>query len=145
MDFRKPSFFFGGGVDLFFLRYQYFRDIETESSGSKQQILLRHRLSLSKQIFLNMSLGLEYSDRRFNNYYYGVRPHEVIRSRPLYTPKGDWSPITGITAIMSINERWSSIIGLNYKILSAQVKNSPTVIKSTKVTSFLGISYRLTK
>jgi outer membrane protein len=92
---------------------------------------------------LNPSFGASYRNSNYNNYYYGVRSHEVTASRESYMPTGSWAYSLSNMTGYSFNDDWSLNFILSHTILGGQVDSSPTTKKDYETTAVLGFSYNV--
>ena len=83
------------------------------------------------KLTLTPAVGIAYADRRFNRYYYGIRPAESERSGlAAYRPKASVQPYAESAAEYRFARHWSAFAGGRVEQLAKTVKDSPMVEKS---------------
>lgn len=142
MDRRKDSWFFGGGMRIAFFNIEYKKDVQSRSEGSIINLGVSKRFMFGKWM-LNTGLGASYRSSSYNNYYYGVKSHEVTAQRELYQPKGSWAYKPNFMVNYSFNDSWNASFIMSHTILGNQVDNSPTTKKDTETAAILGVSYKV--
>ncbi|MDD0853435.1 MipA/OmpV family protein [Halobacteriovorax sp. GB3] len=141
MDRRKDSWFLGGGINILFLRLSFLKDVQSRSHGSLYSASLGHRIMIDKW-FLRPSLTMTYNNQKYNNYYYGVRPHEVSLERPEYTAHGAFSYTLSLLTNYSITDHWKVFSTVSHSILGSVVRNSPTTRTDRVNSFFLALFYQ---
>jgi outer membrane scaffolding protein for murein synthesis (MipA/OmpV family) len=126
MQPRHGSLFFGAGVKYLKFNLLYSKDISERSNGQKINMSYVETYTISNLFFTRSSIGIEYCDRKFANYYFGVNQNEVTNSRPEYHPSSYFSPSISFFPGYKYNEHLSFMTGISVKLLSSQVRNSPT-------------------
>lgn len=87
-------------------------------------------------------IGMRWSSKKQNDYYYGVSSSESRRSGfDRYEAGSSWSPYLELTTRYQINQSWSAFVSGNYTRLSNTVKDSPMVSKSFSTSAMIGASY----
>jgi len=91
---------------------------------------------------LQPALGVNWNDRKFNRYYYGISSGESARSGlRKYTPGDSWTPFAELNLNYSLTDNWNIYGGTRFTFLADEVKNSPMVAKGSLVTFWTGASY----
>jgi len=142
MDRRKDSWFAGFGLRAAFLSIEYKKDIQSRSKGSLMRFGLGKRLMLDK-LMVRAGVGATYSSAQFNNYYYGVRAHEVTNERSLYKADGSWGYDVNLANIYRLSDKWSTSLIIFHKLLGSVVDDSPTTRKDTETAVIYGLSYKV--
>ena len=88
------------------------------------------------------SLGLNYLDENFVDYYYGVRPDEATPERPAYLGNDALNVVLGVETFYPITERWVFFAGLRYEWLDSSITNSPIVEDDTRAGIFAAVTRR---
>ena len=87
-------------------------------------------------------VGVTWSSKNQNKYYYGVSDNESRRSGlDSYTPSDSWAPYVELSANYKINKDWNAFFMGRYIKLSDEVKDSPMVDKSYTGVLMTGVSY----
>ncbi|MGK9175075.1 MipA/OmpV family protein [Yokenella regensburgei] len=88
------------------------------------------------------AVGVNWSDRKFNRYYYGISSDEAARSgNTKYTPGDSWAPFAEFNIIYSLTEQWNIYGGSRYTFIPNEVSKSPMVAKDSLLTFWTGFSY----
>lgn len=88
-------------------------------------------------------VGVLWSSKNHNKYYFGVSSHESQRSGlSEYTPGDNWNPYIEFTANYKFNANWSTFFTGRMVVLSSEVKDSPMVSRSTTSAVATGVSYK---
>ena len=97
------------------------------------------RLSM---ISLVPTVGVQWTDVNYNDYYYGIDASEArasgLRS---YSPENSFSPYGGLAARMLLSENWSIFAGGQLMFLGSEIQDSPMVDKSAKYSLSGGFLY----
>ena len=126
MEPRHGSLFFGAGIKYLKFNLLVTKDINARSNGKKVNASYAETYTINNLFFTRSSIGLEYSDKKFANYYYGVNSTEATNSRPQYHPSSFITPSLSFFPGYKYNENLTFLTGLSVKLLSSQVRNSPT-------------------
>ena len=93
-------------------------------------------------VSLAPTVGVQWTDVNYNDYYYGVDASEArasgLRS---YSPESSFSPYGGLAARMLLNENWSIFASGQLMFLGSEIQDSPMVDKSTKYSLSGGFLY----
>jgi outer membrane protein len=87
--------------------------------------------------FANMSLiptlGVQWTDENYNDYYYGVSKGEAQASGlSHYSPQAALAPYGELTLRVGLSESWSAFVSGKALFLGEEVSNSPMVEHSSK-------------
>jgi outer membrane protein len=126
MDDRKSSWFFGGGFRYQKITLLYARDIQGRSHGKKLTLHYSEMYPLGEKFFTRSSVGLECYNVSYADYYYGVRANEVSATRAEYHPNNYCLPTVSFFPIYKYNEHVNLLTGLSFKVLTKDVRRSPT-------------------
>jgi MipA family protein len=88
-------------------------------------------------------VGLEWADKRYIDYYYGVRPQEATPLRPAYTGRAARSVELGLDLRWSFAPRQTLFANLNYERYPNAIRKSPLIEASGIPQLVLGWQYRL--
>jgi outer membrane protein len=140
MDRRKDSWFLGGGMRIAFFNIEYKKDVQSRSEGATTSMSVGKMFHFG-DFMIRPSLGASYRNSNYNNYYYGVRAHEVTSSRALYLPEGSWAYSLSSSFIYPFEKKMSASFIVNHTLLGSEVDNSPTTRKDTETAFILGFAY----
>lgn len=126
MQSRKTSFFAGGGIKYYKYSFHFARDINGRSHGIKSSLSYAETYTINKTFFTRSSLGVDCFDRRFAEYYYGVRSTEVSSFRPEYHPSAYCTFGVSFFPGYKFNQDISAVTGVSLKNVANVVRHSPT-------------------
>jgi MipA family protein len=87
-------------------------------------------------------LGLEYFDRKFVGYYYGVRASEATAARPAYEGKSSVNLDVGVDMHYQIGAAHTLLSSIKYRRFGSAIEGSPLIAKSGSPRLTLGYLYR---
>ena len=91
---------------------------------------------------LTPSLGLQWSDAKYNAYYYGVSDKESRKSGlKAYAPGPGIAPAAGLTIDYSLTDAWEIFCGGELVFLDNAVRDSPMVGRTNTYSLMLGFSF----
>lgn len=89
------------------------------------------------------TVGLQWTDVNYNDYYYGIKRSEAGKSGfSAYDPDSGVSPYAGLTARMRFTEHVSGFASARALFLNQEITDSPMVDSSEKYTFSLGVMYK---
>lgn len=97
------------------------------SRGQSAQIQWVRALIRESKFRLNGTVALTWSDRRMNNYYFGVAPGETSPNRPAYTPGAGTQWQLGVNGAYTLSGNGHLLFGVSISRLGDAVSNSPIV------------------
>ncbi|WP_312949344.1 MipA/OmpV family protein [Superficieibacter sp.] len=80
-------------------------------------------------------------DKKYVDYYYGVREEEARDGRPAYRGESAFSAEFGLLSVYRFNAHHSVMLDLEATRLSSEVRDSPLVDRSRKDRIFMGYMY----
>ncbi|MFR0653854.1 MipA/OmpV family protein [Pantoea sp. SIMBA_079] len=88
------------------------------------------------------ALGVNWNDRKFNRYYFGISSGESARSGlKEYSPGDSWTPFAELSLNYNLTANWDVYGGARYTFLPDEVKHSPMIAEDSLVTFWGGFSY----
>jgi len=88
-------------------------------------------------------LGINWNNKKYNQYYYGVTEDESrLSGVSQYKPKSSFNPYLSLNSSYFINDRWNIILGVDVNYLTNQMFNSPLVDNRFDVEPFIGALYQ---
>ncbi|PIK15387.1 MipA/OmpV family protein [Halobacteriovorax sp. JY17] len=141
MDWRKDSWFVEAGLNVMMFKLSYSRDVQSRSHGEVIDLAYNGRFFLGP-VILNYTFSHSFYDRKFTNYYYGVKTNEVTTTRPFYSPGASGTNSFALSPIWLINKNWSWFNSAKATFLESEIKDSPTVARDWYLTMVSGITYR---
>lgn len=118
------------------------KDIQSRSRGTFATFAYLAEAQYKKWT-ISPELGLQWNDRNYNNYYYGISAAEAQTSQqPAYTLKQSIQPYIGLDIGYQISPHWTIYSSQHLSRLSQQQQRSPMVNKATTLNTTFGILYR---
>ena len=145
MSKRKSGFWVGAGATW----HNDVVDVGAEwlaasgnSKGNSFSLGLEKTWQLGERVRLTPRLKAKWVDKKYVDYYYGVRDDEVRAGRPAYVGESAVMGELGIRANYRIDSRHSIFTDFGVTALPKEIKNSPLVDRSTENRVMLGYLYR---
>lgn len=123
-------------------RIQAATDVLDRSGGMTARLTYLARITKDK-LTVYPSVGFEYHDDDYNQYYYGVSSEESARTGvEAYKSNSSLNPYINISANYDINERFAGFFNQSLSYLPAEQYDSPMVDSHTDATTTLGLLYK---
>lgn len=123
-------------------RGQVATDITGHSEGTVARLTYLARLNPGKWT-IYPSVGLEWANEDYNEYYYGVTQKESDKSGiKTYSPDSSISPYVSVNATYEINKDWDLFLGQSINYLSDEQHDSPMVDDRVGYRTTLGVLYK---
>lgn len=146
MKKRRGGFWAGAKAEwdtgLFELGAEWLGDASGNSKGQRFSLGLEKTWRFGHQFMLTPRLGAHWHDKKYVDYYYGVRDSEVRADRPAYQGKSGVNAELGVRGIYMFDQRHSLMMDVEVTRLASSIKDSPLVDRSTENRVFLGYLYR---
>lgn len=123
------------------LRLELLGDASGESKGRRMLLGLERKWMLSPSLMLIPQVGVEWADKKYVDYYYGVRTSEATAGRAAYTGKATLNPEISLTGTYRFDMHHSMMLNVGVKSLGKEIKDSPIVDRSTENRVMLGYKY----
>ncbi len=95
-----------------------------------------------ENIIVMPSVGMQWTDSNYNDYYYSVSSSESRKSGlKEYSPESAFSPYAGLTVRMALTDSWSVLVNGKALFLGSEVTDSPMVERSTTYSFNAGLLY----
>ncbi len=118
-----------------------YRDLGRASGGHTAQLQYVKALAARGPFRLNGLLGLQWFDRRSNDYYFGVQPAEARPGRPVFEARSSTSVQFGVNGSYSLTERGSLLFGAIGSRLGGGAADSPIVETSVQAIAYVGYGW----
>ncbi|MDO3526387.1 MipA/OmpV family protein [Ralstonia pseudosolanacearum] len=145
MDKRKSSAWIGGAFiwknDIANVSAELLGDAMGNSKGSRASIEIDHRFGFGS-FGLTPRLGAEWYDRKFVDYYYGVKASEATASRGAYLGNSTTAMVAGLRLDYSPSRHHMMFVDFGATQFGSAIKDSPIVEKATQTSVSLGYLYR---
>ena len=124
------------------LRAQYTTDVLDRSGGNSGRLSYIGRVSKNK-LTVYPSIGFEYHDTDYNNYYYGVSSEESARTGIVaYESNSSLNPYVNVSANYDFSNKWAGFFNQSLSYLPNEQYDSPMVDSRTESTTTLGLLYK---
>jgi outer membrane protein len=124
------------------LRAQIATDVLDRSGGTTARLTYIARISKDK-LTVYPSIGFEFHDQDYNDYYYGVSAAESKRTGvAAYSSKNSLNPYINISANYDFNDKWAGFANQSLSYLPNEQYDSPMVDSRTDSTTTLGLLYK---
>ena len=122
-------------------RGQVATDILGKSDGTTARLTYLARFNTDR-LTVYPSVGLEWRNQDYNDYYYGVDSNESARSGTAsYSPDDSIHPYVNVSANYEFNDKWSGFASQSLDYLSDEAYDSPMVDSRTEARTTLGVLY----
>ncbi|MGM9481389.1 MipA/OmpV family protein [Roseateles sp. NT4] len=146
MDERKSGFWMGAKAtwrnDVAHLSADWSADASGHSKGQRFGLSLEKTLRFGPQLMLTPRLGATWLDKKYVDYYFGVRSHEANAGRAAHTGKAGVNTELGLHSAYLFDRHHSMFLDVGVTRLAKEIKNSPLVDRSTENRVLLGYLYR---
>jgi MipA family protein len=143
---RKSSVWAGAKMewenDLADVKLELLGDASSKSKGQRVVLGLSRKWVLGPSMMLMPQVGVEWVDKKYVDYYYGVRASEATAGRAAYVGKATVNPEISLTGIYRFDKHQSLMLNVGVKSLGKEIKDSPIVGRSTENRVMLGYMYR---
>jgi outer membrane protein len=132
LEERSHGVFIGSTVKFHFMEFVYYNDFFNDKGYNLKLNLAPQFHSLSSWIFSPQAF-VQYWDDKYVDYYFGVRPFEVVSSG-LTQYKGSHTLNYGtMFETRYLMKRWTFVSDLGMKFYGKEIYSSPTVVRKNEV------------
>ncbi|WP_093220429.1 MULTISPECIES: MipA/OmpV family protein [unclassified Variovorax] len=111
------------------------------SKGQKIRLGAEKSFSTGSFVFVPR-LSVTWLDKKYVDYYYGVRAEEATVTRPTYLGQATVATEIGLRSTYLINPHHSVFMDVSMTAMGKEIKNSPLVDRSNQTQVLVGYSYR---
>ncbi|PNK60029.1 MipA/OmpV family protein [Psychrobacter sp. FDAARGOS_221] len=123
-------------------RGQVATDVSGHSDGTVARLTYIARLNPGNWT-IYPSAGVEWNDKNYNEYYYGVDNKESAKSGVnRYEPSSSFSPYLSVNGMYTINNDWDVFLGQKVTFLADEQRDSPMVDDRVDYRTTLGLLYK---
>ncbi len=123
-------------------RLQVATDVLDRSGGNTARLTYLARITKNK-LTVYPSIGFEYQDADYNEYYYGVTPEESARTGiAAYESNSSLNPYVNVSANYDFSDKWAGFANQSVSYLANEQYDSPMVDSRVEATSTLGLLYK---
>lgn len=145
MDERKKSFWAGGAVSwntaIARTSLEWLGDASGNSKGQQLQLQVDRRFGFGA-LSITPRAQAQWLDKKYVDYYYGVKAHEATAGRAQYSGKSALTYSLGARMDYQIQSRHSVFLDVSATRLPDEIKNSPIVDRSSVARASVGYMYR---
>ncbi|SEK78944.1 outer membrane protein [Roseateles sp. YR242] len=123
------------------VRLDWSSDLSGHSKGQRLQLQADRRFQLGAAS-ISPRLGAQWMDRKWVDYYYGVRAQEALADRPAYLGEAGVALEAGVRLDYAIQQRHVIFLDVGVTHLPKEVTNSPIVDRSNVPRAMVGYLYR---
>jgi outer membrane protein len=146
MSKRESGFWAGAGMtwhnDVVNVSADWFADASGNSKGQSFSLGLEKTWRFGEHVMLTPRLKAKWLDKKYVDYYYGVRADEVRADRSAYVGESAVNSELGIRANYIFDAQHSVFMDVGVTRLAKEIKNSPLVDRSNENRVMLGYMYR---
>jgi outer membrane protein len=146
MSRRKGGFWAGAKVewknDVADLSAEWLADASGHSKGQQFSLGLERTWHFGRHLMLTPRVAATWQDRKYVDYYFGVRDSEVAPGRPAYAGKSGTGAEVGLRAVYLFDRQHSVFVDAAVSSLPKAAKDSPLVDRSNDNRVLLGYTYR---
>lgn len=143
---RKNGVLAGASVKwsnpLLEVKGEWMMDASSASEGQRIRVGVEHAFQVGERFTLTPGAAATFLDRKYANYYFGVRGSESRADRPAYAVDSTMNAGFALRTDYMINPRQMLFLQAEYTALGNEIKDSPLVSRSGETSLFLGYLYR---
>jgi len=117
-------------------------DVSGESKGQQIKFGLERMFPVGGQFMFTPGVAAIWLDKKYADYYYGVRNIEARVGRPAYVADSTVNVEFSLRTDYLIDQRQQVFVSLGYTALGSEIKDSPLTDRSAETQVFLGYLYR---
>lgn len=124
------------------LTAEWAADASGASKGQRFELGLEKDFRFGQRVMLTPRLSASWLDKKYVDYYYGVRAAEASAGRAAYAGTGTMNAEVGLRTMYMFDRKQSLFLDLGVKALGQEIKDSPLVDRRQENRVFLGYLYR---
>jgi outer membrane protein len=145
MSKRKDGFWAGAKMewesDLVDVNAEWLADASGNSKGQIFSLGVEKTWRFGEHVMLTPRLGASWQDKKYVDYYFGVRNSEVRIDRAAYVGKSGVTTEVGVRGMYKFDKTHSMFMDVGVSSLAKEIKDSPLVDRSTENRVFIGYLY----
>lgn len=146
MSKRKSGFWAGAEAewknDVVDVKATWLADVSGNSKGQTFSLGLERSWHFGGSMMLTPRVEATWYDKKYVDYYFGVRDSEARAGRSAYTGKAGTGIEVGVRGVYLFDQRHSMFLDVGISSLPKGIKDSPLVDRSTENRVMLGYMYR---
>jgi outer membrane protein len=121
---------------------EWMLDASGESKGQTIKLGLEHSFQSGGHFMFTPSVAAIWLDKKYADYYYGVRSAEARAGRPAYVADSTMNVELALRTDYMIDPKQAVFLSLGYTALGSEIKDSPLTDRSGETQVFMGYLYR---
>jgi MipA family protein len=117
-------------------------DVSGNSKGQRINFGLERQFHVGERLMFTPSATASWLDRKYADYYYGVRSGEARASRPAYLADSTLNVELSMRTDYLLDQHQAVFVQLGYTMLGTEIKDSPLTDRSGETMALLGYLYR---
>jgi outer membrane protein len=119
----------------------YYHDVLYANRGDAASLRFSKNYEPTEDLRLTPSIGAEWRNSERVNYYYGVRPEEVLPSRPAYDGAAAVNTNAGLAGSYRLSDSWSLLGGVFTTRYGSGIVDSPIVTRRYSTLVYAGVGW----
>jgi len=120
---------------------RWYHDIGQVSRGDSITLRFSRNFAINREFRLTPSLGIDWLNAKYVDYYYGVRQDEALPGRPAYAGRAVMNVGVGLAGAYRAGPSWSLLGGLYSTHLGAGIEDSPIVTSRNSTLAYFGAGW----
>jgi outer membrane protein len=121
---------------------EWMLDASGESKGQTIELGLERSFQAAGRFMFTPSVAALWLDKKYADYYYGVRSTEARAGRPAYIADSTMNIEFSLRTDYLIDSRQAVFLSLGYTALGSEIKDGPLTDRSGETQVFTGYLYR---
>jgi outer membrane protein len=117
-------------------------DASGESKGQRATFGLERSFFVGKHFMFTPAVNAIWMDKKYTDYYYGVRSSEARAGRPAYVGESTLNAEISLRTDYLLDQHQSLFLSLGYMALGSEIKDSPLTDRPSETNLFMGYLYR---
>ncbi len=138
--FTGPSFKWSNPVVDVFGEWQF--DVSGSSKGQRMSLGLERQFHVGERFMITPSATAIWLDKKYADYYYGVRSTEARADRPTYRGDSTLNTELSLRGDYFLDQHQAVFVQAGYTAFGSKIKDSPLTSRSSETMAFLGYLYR---
>jgi MipA family protein len=116
-------------------------DASGKSKGHQANLTLQRSFVITHRLDVTPHIGANWLDKKYVDYYYGVRPNEIRVNRPAYLGGSTINTQAGVRIGYNLTSHQHLLLDLSATMLGSKIKDSPLVHGKTEASVLFGYFY----
>ena len=117
-------------------------DASGNSKGQRINIGLERQFHVGERLMFTPGVTASWLDKKYADYYYGVRSAEARSGRPAYIADRTMNTEFSLRTDYLLDQHQAVFLQLGYTVLGSEIKDSPLTDRSGETMALLGYLYR---